>query len=628
MHAPTLLLIVLFPLIGAAVTAANRRRWRTGTIARVASAAVFSAFAATVAALAQLHAAGSDALHYRLFTWGPFGDARLELGLLGDAVSLWWAVVVTGVGFLIHVYSAGYMHGDPGFGRYFAKLNYFVFAMSLLVLSDNYLGVLIGWANVGLASFMLIGFWNQRPEAAAAAVKAFVMNVLGEIGLILALVLMWANFGSLRFADVFPQVGAADPALATWLGLLLLAAAVAKSAQLPLHTWLPDAMQGPTPVSALIHAATMVTAGVYLVTRSAPIYLASETAMLTVASIGGLSALFGAIVALRQTDIKRVLAYSTMSQVGYMMMAAGVGAYTAAMFHFLTHAFFKAALFLAAGAVIHALGGEQDMRRMGGLGKRLPVVYWLTLPSVLALAGAPPLAGFFSKEEILHGVKEAGLTGLWLIGVVVAGLTAFYMFRMFTLVFAGPAFVDKGKRKHGEEHPVGPEMLIPVGVLTVLSVVGGWISVPGLTALPEHFLLPALQRFAPVEAHHAVWSTDALLVVGLALVGAVAAVALYGPKGGLRKAEAASGAAGIVANGFYVDWLYRRAVVGAVLALSRWVGERMDPEGVDGLVHGAAGLVRVTAQGLSALHRGLVRNYAFMLVLGVVGVLTYMLLAM
>lgn len=322
--APVLAIIVGLPLLGAVITAANRNRWTPGNLARCASAMVAGAFIATVIALAQLSSGSGQALTFELVKWGPLGDITLSLGLLGDSISLWWAVVVTGVGFLIHVYSAAYMAGDPGYGRYFAKLNYFVFAMSLLVLSDNYLGLLIGWANVGVASFMLIGFWNQRPAAAEAAKKAFIVNAFGEVGLILAAVLIFVQFGSFEFDAVFTQVAGSPEGLMTAIGLLLLMAAVAKSAQLPLHTWLPDAMQGPTPVSALIHAATMVTAGVYLVTRSFPIYLASETAMTTLAYVGGASALFGAVVALGQTDIKRILAFSTMSQVGYMMMAAGI----------------------------------------------------------------------------------------------------------------------------------------------------------------------------------------------------------------------------------------------------------------------------------------------------------------
>lgn len=627
---PMLLLIVALPLIGSLITAANRNRWNEGTLARVASAAVAGAFLATLIALVQQGGA-AGVLRFPLVTWGPIGGMEVGLGLLGDSVSLWWSLVVTGVGFLIHVYSSGYMHGDPGFGRYFAKLNYFVFAMSLLVLSDNYLGLLIGWANVGLASFMLIGFWNQRPAAGAAAMKAFVMNVIGEVGLILSAVLLFVHVGSVEFDTVFAHVQSVDPAVLTAVGLLLLLAAVAKSAQLPLHTWLPDAMQGPTPVSALIHAATMVTAGVYLVTRSAPIYLASETAALAVAYVGGLSALFGALVAMRQTDIKKVLAFSTMSQVGYMMMGAGAGAYSAAMFHFMTHAFFKAALFLAAGIVIHSLGGEQDIRRMGGLRPRMPAVYWMALLSVLALAGAPPLAGFFSKEEILHGVKEAGLTGLWVLGVIVAGLTAWYMFRFFALVFLGsPAAPAKGTKAAETERPaIGMEMLAPVGVLTVLSVAGGWISIPGLSALPERYLMPALQRVAAVPVHPAVWSTDALLVIGIALAGALIALMLYGAKGSSRKQEVGQRGepAGFLYKGFYLDALYQTVIVGPTVAVSSWVGQRMDPEGVDGIVHGIAGFVKLLGRAFRSLHGGLVRSYVFTMVIGVVGVLAYMLLA-
>lgn len=629
--APILLVIVLMPFLGAVVTAANRNRWAAGTLARVASASVGISFIATVIALFQYRV--GDALHVTFLNWGQWDDFSFKLGFLGDAISLWWAVVVTGVGFVIHVYSSGYMQGDPGIGRYFAKLNFFVFAMSLLVLSDNYVGLLIGWGNVGLASFMLIGFWNQRQAAASAAMKAFIVNAVGEVGLILAAVLLFANFGSFHFHEIFSQISGGTTTATTAIGLLLLVAALAKSAQLPLHTWLPDAMQGPTPVSALIHAATMVTAGVYLVTRSAPIYLASETAMLTVAYAGGLSALFGAVVAIQQTDIKKILAFSTMSQVGYMMMGAGVGAYTASMFHFLTHAFFKAALFLAAGIIIHYLDGEQDIRRMGGLGKKIPAVYWMSLISVLALAGAPPLSGFFSKEEILHGVKGSGLTGLWILGLLVAAMTAFYMFRFFTLIFTGEQYSAAGKKKSAKEgeptHHIGPVMLVPVGVLTVLSVVGGWISIPGISALPERFLLPVLQQYAAVPHVPAVWSMDAVLVVALAAVAVFVAVSMFGPNGRSRHdivKSAQSEPKGIVYAGFHFDALYNNLVVKPVLAIGDWIANQMDPEGVDGIVHGLAGAVRRTGRVLKAGHNGLLRNYALTVVLGVIGVLAYMLM--
>lgn len=640
--APVLAFIFGLPLLGALVTAWNRNRWQRRSLAIWSSAMVFGAFVATVVALIQYQRADGMVLRYELLNWGSWGEGDVVLGLLGDSISLWWLLVVTGVGFLIHVYSAAYMEDDPGFGRYFAKLNYFVFAMSLLVLADNFILLLAGWANVGLASFMLIGFWNYKPEAAAAAKKAFIMNAVGEFGMIAAAILIFHHFGTLSFEGVFSRVGSVPENVLTAIGLLLLMAAVAKSAQLPLHTWLPDAMQGPTPVSALIHAATMVTAGVYLVTRAHPIYLGSETAMLTVAWVGGLSALFGALVALRQTDIKRVLAFSTMSQVGYMMLAAGVGAYTAAMFHFMTHAFFKALLFLAAGIVIHHLHGEQDLRKMGGLKKELPGVYWMSLIGVVAIAGIPPFAGFFSKEEILHAVKGEGLLFLYYLAVIVGGLTAFYMFRLFSLAFTGekyaPAVVVSGKKRRraeqgdvahtSEEHGVGVEMMLPVGVLTVLSVAGGWLAVPGLTDVPQQFLGPALSRFAEWHPHEMGYGWELIYILGIAVVGMVLAIRQYGPGGAWRKAEveaAEKPVRGILATGFYLDAVYNTLVVRPVLALSRLIGNVLDPAVVDGAVRGLARLVGSVGAMLRRWHTGYVRRYALSLFVGLAGVLALML---
>ncbi len=642
--APVLALIIALPLLGALLAAWNRNTWSRRAIAISSSTMVFGAFVATVIALIQLSGAEGQVLGFELVRWGPWGDIDLSLGLLGDPISLWWSIVVTGVGFLIHVYSAGYMKDDPGFGRYFAKLNYFVFAMSLLVLADNYIFVLIGWANVGVASFMLIGFWNYKPEAASAAMKAFIMNAIGEVGLILANVLIFVNFGTFKFDGVFNQVSGVSTEVLTAIGLLLLVAAVAKSAQLPLHTWLPDAMQGPTAVSALIHAATMVTAGVYLVTRSHPIYLGSETAMQAVAWVGGLSALFGALVALRQTDIKRVLAFSTMSQVGYMMLAAGVGAYTAAMFHFMTHAFFKALLFLAAGIIIHYLNGEQDLRKMGGLGRKMPAVYWMSLIGVVAIAGIPPLAGFFSKEEILHAVHAEGLTFLYFLGIVVGGMTAFYMFRLFALTFAGESYEERaqqtayrsGKKNRRTEqaqeavhHPAGPEMLIPVGVLTVLSVIGGWISIPGLTSVPQNFLGTALGRYTEWHAHAMSYGPELILILAIAIAGAALALYQYGPQGAWRRIEIESAekrSTGLLATGFYLDSVYQTLVVRPVLGISGFIANWTEPKVVDGAVNGLARLVQITGDTLRRWHAGLVRRYALVVFVGVAGVLAYVLL--
>ncbi|MBO8140578.1 MAG: NADH-quinone oxidoreductase subunit L [Firmicutes bacterium] len=630
--------IPVLPLLGAAATAALRRRASRGMLAAIACSAVALAFACTVAALIRFGQAGGEGvLHAPLWSWGVAG---VGLGLIGDSISIWFSLVVTGVGLLIHIYAAGYMADDPDYGRFFAKLNYFIFAMSLLVLADGFVGMLMGWANVGLASYLLIGFWNRRPAAAAAAKKAFWVNTVGEVGLILAMLILLTSSGSLRFADVLPQAGLLPPEVLNAAALLLLVGAVAKSAQLPLFVWLPDAMQGPTPVSALIHAATMVTAGVYLVVRAFPLFEAAPWGMPAVALVGVASAVFGAVAAMGQNDIKRILAYSTMSQVGYMMLAAGVGAYAAALFHFMTHAFFKALLFLGAGLVIHHFHGEQDVRRMGGLGRESPFVYWTFLIGTLALVGAPPLAGFFSKDEIVVELLAGGHTALWVLAVAAAGLTAFYMLRLFCLVFAGnPYRVDASDRGPAEaaaaaEHDahsagVPAVQAVPVLLLTILSIAGGWLWVPGLTHVPEAFFEPALARYGspapvhagPVQAKE--WTMGALLLVSAA--GAAWAVKLFGKS---RRADATGGAFARAAEaGFGFDAAYRAAFVEPLRALAGYAGRVMDPQVVDGAVNGIARLAGTAALALGRLHGGFVRRYALVLVTGVTAVLIYFLMA-
>ena len=622
METTALVWILLFPLTGAAVLALGRNHLSPRLIGALGSLAVGASFAVALSALGAYRQAGAP-LVQALFTWAKGSGFQVDFGLLGDPISLWWLLVVTGVGFLIHVYASEYMAEDPDVGRFFAKLNYFVFAMSLLVLADNFVGLLIGWANVGLASYLLIGFWNYKPEAAAAAKKAFLLNVIGEVGIILALVLMFMEFRSLAFADVFAGAAQADAGIVTAVGLLLLVGATAKSAQLPLFTWLPDAMQGPTPVSALMHAATMVTAGVYLMARAFPIYQASSAALAAVAWVGGLTALVGAVVATRQVDIKRVLAYSTMSQLGYMMLGAGVGAYTASLFHFFTHAFFKALLFLGAGMVAHYLHGEQDIRRMGGLGKRLPFAYWTFLIGVLAIAGAPPFAGFFSKDEILGAVLAQGHVALWLIGVLVAGLTAYYMVRLFALVFAGePA------EEHGEGHESGLAMKLPVAILALLSTVSGLIAIPGVTAVPAQFLEPAFLAYGYHVPHGGIgWPVA--VVLAAAAAGALLAVRAFGPRGAGRQevlATAGSPLRGALANAFYIDDVYQKGIGGLVVGTSYVVGNGLEPYVIDGLVNGVAGGVRRIAQGLGRLHGGYVRRYTLVLFAGVAVFMIYFLL--
>ncbi len=566
-------LVVLFPLLGFLVIALAGSRLSEKGAAYTACAAVGLAFlAAVVTALTPL-VSSSGWGSYGLFKydWNLAGSWRLSFGLAADPLSALMALVVTGVGFLIHVYSVGYMtepgedghlHFEKDYRRFFAYLNLFVFAMLLLVTADNFVWLLVGWANVGLASFLLIGFYKNKPSAVAAARKAFVMNTIGDVGLLLGIFVLIANTGSASFTEALTSPTLNAGGWRDWAAMLLLIAAVAKSAQVPLQTWLPDAMEGPTPVSALIHAATMVTAGVYLIVRVHPLFAVSTWAVVVIPIIGAFTAFYAATCALVQTDLKRVLAYSTMSQLGYMFMAAGVGAYEAAMFHLVTHAFFKALLFLSAGAVIHSLGGEQDMRNMGGLRKQPAVrLAWIGFGvGALALSGIPPLSGFFSKEAILGtfplfgqttnqynplGLDPLFLTLIGWVGIITAFMTAFYMFRAYMLVFEGPS----GElRPHANPRSMG----FALAGLSGLAVVGGFLAMPGGWNLLNDWFKPLLKTFD--KTGRELWypiQTDSLEVIELLLgVGAgVAGIALaVGFYTYLRRQQAAQPIVTVVAD--------------------------------------------------------------------------------
>ncbi|MHB9145989.1 MAG: NADH-quinone oxidoreductase subunit L [Symbiobacteriia bacterium] len=665
MQSWSVLAIVLLPLLGAALNLIlllaaylGGRETPRSVIATVGSGAVGLAFVATVAALFQLSSLpAGEAVHHLLTRIGPAGNFPVDLGLVGDPLSLWFALVVTGVGFLIHVYSAWYMAEDRSFHRFFIKLNYFIFAMSLLVMSDNFLGLLMGWANVGFASYALIGFWFERPGPQNASIKAFITNLIGEIGIMAAIWFIYKTFGAVGYNEVFaavPKVAAANPGILTTIGILLLIGAAAKSAQLPLHVWLPDAMQGPTSVSALIHAATMVTAGVYLAARAYPIYQASPTALQAIAVVGASSALFGSLVATSQNDIKRILAYSTMSQIGYMMLGAGVGAYVASLFHFMTHAFFKALLFLVAGAIIHHLAGEQDIRKMGGLGKKMPFLYWTFLLGSLSLAGIPPFAGFFSKDEILGEVLATGHPWLWAMGIVSAGLTAFYVARLFALTFAGqPVKVAKAGKVnasarsaatfagHGghdaghdlhEGHLDPATMRVPLMILAALAVVGGWMAIPSVTHLPTSFLGEFFRRFPvglePAAGHEAVASVNWLAMGITTLVsvgGGAIGLWLYGPHGLKRQAalDLRRPDRGILYDAFYFDVIYDYLIVRPVKGIAGFVGDVLDPQAIDGIIHGLAAMVAATGGWLRSLQSGFLRRYALAVFVGVILLVVY-----
>ncbi len=608
--------ILLLPLLGFVLNALfGARLGRTSGV--VGTVLVFLSFAITAWAFFASLANGGAASSVTWFTWVDAGRVAIPFGTLIDPLSLVWMLVITGVGGLIHLYSIGYMHDDEGLPRFFAYLNFFIFSMLLLVLASNFLILLIGWAGVGLASYLLIGFWFTRPSAVKAAKKAFVINVIGDVGIMIALFLMASHLHTVTFSGVFGAVAAhrLNAATVEWIAAMLFVGAMAKSAQFPLHTWLPDAMEGPTPVSALIHAATMVTAGVYLVARAYPIFHAAPIVSGIVLDIGTFTCIFAAVIALTQNDIKRVLAYSTISQLGYMFMAVGAGLYAAGVFHFMMHAVFKALLFLGAGSVIHALSGEQDMRKMGGLAKRMPITYWTFLAATLAIAGIPPFAGFFSKDMILGQLLSSGHPVEWVVGVVTAGLTALYMFRLFYLTFMG----DYRGEAHAHESP--PVILVPLVILGVLSTVAGFLAVPGGWDLVSRYLAPVLSAFPGARLPSSVtatnWGSEALSVA-FALGGLALANALYRQRSlapsRLRLAFPLFYQA--AAHKFYVDEFYEAAILRPARAVGRTFGDVVDRRAIDAAVRAVGAAAYITGSGLDHLQAGSVRRYSLTLLTG------------
>jgi NADH-quinone oxidoreductase subunit L len=570
-----------------------------------------------------------------LFPWVQAGTFSAPAAFQLDPLSSVMILVVTGVGFLIHVYSVGYMSHDRAFARYFVYLNLFTFAMLLLVLGSNFLLMFVGWEGVGLCSYLLIGYWYEKKSAADAGKKAFVVNRVGDFGFLVAVFLIFWTFGSVDYTEVFSRIpglaesGVLTTGVATAITLLLFVGAVGKSAQIPLYVWLPDAMEGPTPVSALIHAATMVTAGVYMVARTNALYLLAPTSMAVVAVVGAATAIYSATIGICQNDIKRVLAYSTVSQLGYMFLACGVGAFTAGIFHLMTHAFFKALLFLGSGSVIHALAGEQDMRRMGSLKNRLPVTFVTMFIATMAISGIPGLSGFFSKDEILWKSFSSGHghVGLWLVGTAAAGITAFYMFRLVFLTFFGPSRMDPEVEKHVHESPYS--MTVPLMILAVLAVAGGWVGIPHVLGGHNYFeawLAPVFAHGAERAAHggaHASAALEYLLMagsVGVALCGIGLAWYLYRvrPEVPGEIAKAAPGLYDVVLNKYYVDEIYDAAIVRRIVNGSAWLWEAFDATFIDGIVNGVAFLVRETGDRARRLQTGVVGNYALSLLLGAV----------
>jgi len=563
-----------------------------------------------------------------LFEWIAVGDLSAKFSLLIDPLSTLMMLIVTGVGFLIHVYSVGYMGRDPDYSRFFSWLNLFTFSMLLLVLADNFLLMFVGWELVGLCSYLLIGFWFTKQSAAAAAMKAFVVTRIGDFGFLIGLLLIFAVFGAFDFLEIFdkaPQLLEYGGALATAITLLLFMGAVGKSAQIPLYVWLPDAMEGPTPVSALIHAATMVTAGVYMVARTHVLYELAPISLGVVAAVGAVTAIFTASIALVNNDIKRVLAYSTISQLGYMFLAAGVGAFAVGMFHLTSHAFIKALLFLAAGSAMHALGGEEtDMRRMGGLMKRLPWTWGIFLIGALAMSGIFPFVGFFSKDLILEKAY-LGNIALWIIGLLTAVMTAFYMLRAHFLTFHGsPRYGDV------EPHESPPVMLWPLRGLAALTVLGGalWVGPLGFAPLGD-FLAPVFRREAAIE-YAAPLSEGALIAISLsaAILGVLIAwlvyIRGYRPSEGLRRGfrpvyELLSGK-------YYVDELYYYAVVRPGRRAAQFLATTFDLGLLDGVVSGVGQAIDRAGGALRRIESGYIRNYAAWVLLGALGILLFWLM--
>ena len=658
-------LVLAFPLAGTIVISLGWRVLPGRIPGWIASAAILLSFIASIGALLDLqdHAEDDRQLVDSLWTYASTADFKVDLSILVDPLSVFMCLVVSGVSFLIHVYSVAYMTSDHGYARYFAYLNYFVFSMLLLVLAGNFVILIIGWAFVGAASYLLISYWYRRGTAVSAGIKAFVINVIGDVGLVIAAFLILDKTGSLDYLQVFERAGdsfSSNDGTIVAIGLLLLVGAFAKSAQLPLHTWLPDAMEGPTPVSALIHAATMVTAGVYLIARTYPLFELAPTAADVGAIIGTATLLFAGTVALVQTDLKRVIAYSTISQIGYMVLGVSIAAYGAGLFHLMTHAFFKALLFMGAGSVIGAMAGIQDMDRMGGFRRAMPFTFVTFTIGALALAGVPLLAGYFSKDEVLaFALNRGGLYAvLAVFGYIGAFLTAFYAFRMVFRVFYGDPVpeaveLEGGHVAHGEPmNPMtgeaedtdvgfpGPEhhvaerawpMKAAMGPLALLSIIGGYLAVPGLSDVIEKFLEPTFED----SRFHGTAPSDGDEYVGLAIGGviAIAGIALawliYMRRPGTtaRLVERFPWAHRFLGHKWYFDELYDAVFVRPMTTAGSFGRRVIETDFVQGtIVGGATGIVRVGTSFARAIQTGYLRAYALLLLLGVAGLTLYFLL--
>lgn len=613
-------LVPLFPLIGFIVNGFFGKKMSKGLSGSIASLAVLASFIVSVLVFMELQASQNKEQVVSVFSWIDSGLLKIPFEFLVDPLSSLFLLIITGIGFLIHLYSTGYMHDDDGFSRFFTYLNLFVFFMLLLVLGNNYLITFVGWEGVGLCSYLLIGFWFKNTAYNNAAKKAFIMNRIGDLGFLLGIILIFVTYGSVSYSEIFDRAGTASTSTVTAIALLLFVGAMGKSAQIPLYTWLPDAMAGPTPVSALIHAATMVTAGIFMVVRSNVFYSISAVASETVAIVGVITALFAATIGLFQNDIKKVLAYSTVSQLGLMFLGLGVGAYSSAVFHVTTHAFFKALLFLGAGSVIHAMGGEQDIRKMGGLSGKIKITFVTMLLGTIAISGIPPFSGFFSKDEILAHTYEHSKV-LWLLGMIASMLTAFYMFRLLFLTFFGKFRGTHEQEHHLHESPAS--MTMPLVILAILSVIGGVLGLPEFWHLPNwmhHNLEPIIQRPSySTLSHETEW-----MLMGLAVASALAVIyftyLVYRKNNVLpvAKEEQLKPWQRVIYNKYYVDEFYDLIIRKPVDGISKVFYKVLDIGVIDGIVNATGSAVRTIGISVRYLQTGNIGLYIMGMVLGIV----------
>jgi NADH-quinone oxidoreductase subunit L len=624
-------IIPLLPLLGSAINGLLGAKWPNRIVTSVALGSTGLSFACALEAVREFFAGGQAPFRKEFFDWIIAGNFRAGFDLQLDQLTVVMVLVVTGVGFLIHIYATGYMAHEGGYYRFFSYLNLFMFFMLILVLAANFVLLFVGWEGVGLCSYLLIGFYFLRKAAADAGKKAFIVNRIGDFGFMLGMFLLFRAFHSLDFKTVFDAASKPEVAfeplgqfgILTIACLLLFMGATGKSAQLPLYVWLPDAMEGPTPVSALIHAATMVTAGVYVVARSNVLFTHAPTAMYVVAIVGCATAIFAATIGLVQPDIKKVLAYSTVSQLGYMFLACGVGAYGAGIFHLMTHSFFKALLFLSAGSVIHAMGGEQDMWHMGGLASKIKVTFWCMLFGTIAIAGFAPFAGFFSKDAILFAVYQSENSGkaLYGVGLLTAILTSFYMFRLMWLTFFGEKRYDE---HHVHVHESPGNMTVPLMILALLSLVGGWFAAPALWGGPNYFadfLAPVLgnAEAAGGEAAHSLELTLSIVAVLAAGIGLIIAWRMYSGK---VTRGTYTGLSKILYNKYYVDELYQAMIVGPLVWLSRNIFWKVVDVGmIDGSVNGIAHGTEAVGDTVRQTQSGNVRSYAVWVIIGAIVIL-------